>query len=79
MYRVDLVFLTWEIDVDERHNIIKKLREADIEAPIIVYTIHCNSLSFIGETGLQNVIATHLNMECFPEILQQVLAGKQVW
>ncbi|MDQ7035011.1 MAG: response regulator [Anaerolineae bacterium] len=77
MYSVDVIFLGLDMPSSNGYDVLKKLKDSGIDAPIIAHTVHVDDLLRIREAGLQGLLAKPLDIECFPDILQEIVAGKQ--
>lgn len=78
MYRVDVVFLGFEMPSDEGEKILQLLRQADIVAPIITYTYQEDALAHFQRIAADGMPVEALNGDCLPVMLQQILADDSI-
>jgi CheY-like chemotaxis protein len=79
MNQIDVIFLDLEMPVANGFEVLKELREMDIDAPIIAHTIHLDYLNEMRREGFDGMIAKPLNLTTLSESLNRIIDGESVW
>ena len=79
MNQIDVIFLDLEMPVSNGFEVLKELREMDIDAPIIAHTIHLDYLNEMRREGFDGMIAKPLNLKTLSESLNRIIDGESVW
>jgi CheY-like chemotaxis protein len=77
--QIDVVFLDLEMPVSNGYEVLKQLREMDIDAPIIAHTVHYDEMNQIRREGFDGMLVKPLRLEKLPEDLDRILDGEKVW
>ena len=79
--RVDIVFLDLEMAGCSGYDILRVLKEdARFQpVPVCAYTVHISEINAAFEAGFDSFLAKPLDSDRFPEQLERILRGEQVW
>ncbi|MEL6408717.1 MAG: response regulator [Chloroflexota bacterium] len=77
--QIDIIFLDLEMPVANGFQVLKQLREMDIDAPVVAHTVHVDHLNKIRREGFDAMVAKPLNLEALPNTLERIIAGEAVW
>jgi len=79
MNQIDVIFLDLEMPVSNGFEVLKELREMDIDAPIIAHTVHIDYLNEMRREGFDGMISKPLNLNTLSESLNRIIDGESVW
>ncbi len=79
MNQIDVIFLDLEMPVSSGFEVLKELREMDIDAPVIAHTIHLDYLNEMRREGFDGMIAKPLNLNKLSDSLNRIIDGESVW
>ena len=79
MNQIDVIFLDLEMPVSNGFEVLKELREMDIDAPIIAHTVHVDYLNEMRRQGFDGMISKPVNLNTLSESLNRIIDGESVW
>ncbi|MBA3869629.1 MAG: response regulator [Chloroflexota bacterium] len=76
---VDVVFLDLEMPGLDGYDVKNLLRAHLGATPIIAYTVHVSEINAVKKQGFDGFIGKPVDHTRFPEQLERILSGQQVW
>ena len=78
---VSLIFLDLEMPGLNGYEVIQQLKGDDRfrHIPVIAYTVHVSEIQNARNYGFNGFIGKPLDADLFPEYLQKIMAGEEVW
>lgn len=79
--QINIVFLDLEMPMVNGFQVMDKLRADDgfATTQIIAYSVHSSELANTNRYGFDGFIGKPIDSDKFPEVLNNILAGKSVW
>lgn len=81
MNQLDLVFLDLEMPHFNGYEVLDWLKsDARFQhVPVVAYTVHVSEINVAHQHGFDGFLGKPLRYDRFPEQLQRILNGEQVW
>jgi CheY-like chemotaxis protein len=78
---VDIVFLDLEFPNGDGFQALQELRTVPRlqGVPIVAYSVHTSEVDDARRAGFDSFLGKPLSLQKFPQQLQQILRGEQVW
>jgi len=78
---VSLIFLDLEMPGLNGYEVVQQLKgdERFRHIPVIAYTVHVSEVQTARNYGFNGFIGKPLDADLFPEYLQKMMAGEEVW
>jgi two-component system, cell cycle response regulator DivK len=81
MPRVDVAFIDLELPNTSGYEVLELLRndERFTNVPLVAYTVHVSEINVALRQGFDSFIGKPLDANRFPDQIQRILRGEQVW
>lgn len=79
--QVDVIFLDLEMPGTDGYTLLAELRANPHvqHVPIVAYTVHVSEVQAAYQQGFDGFLGKPLNSDKFPDQLNRILSGEQVW
>ena len=81
MESIDVIFLDLELPGVDGYQVLQRLKEDPRfnMVPMVAYTVHVSEISNARNLGFDSFLGKPLDADRFPEQLERIMRGEQVW